>query len=152
MQSIGKLAQAIRERLATMVKQQRLWMRVRQLSRAEKDYIAATCRRFIDERLKPRFLPEVRPTEFNYPVDLHGRWRGRSYSFLTRYRSGFSENLGEEFDAPFARLDHIEEKVGRVVFDVMWPRHTGRFLPLRSEATLEEAFAIIAEEGLLWPI
>lgn len=134
-----------------MAKQQRVWMRVRQLSREEKADIDAACRRFIDERLKPRFLGEVRPTEFNYPVDLHGRWRGRSYSFLTRYRSGFVENRGVEFDAPFARLDHVEEKLERVLFDVMWPRHTGRFWPLRSDVTLDEAFAIIEKEGLLWP-
>ena len=95
--------------------------------------------------------PEIRPTEFNYPVDLHGRWRGRSYSFLTAIGSGFAENLGEEFDAPFVRLDHVEEKLDRLLFDVMWPRHTGRFWPLRSDVTLEEAFAIIEEEGLLWP-
>ena len=92
-----------------------------------------------------------RPTEFNYAVDLHGRWRGRSYSFLTRYRSGFAENLGEEFDAPFARLDHDEEKFDCVLFDVMWPRHTGRFWPLLTGATLEEAFAFIEKDGLLWP-
>jgi len=152
MRSIGKLARAIRERPAAMAKTRRVWMRVRHLSREEKDDIAAACRRFIDERLRPRFLPEIRPTEFNYPVDLHGRWRGRSFSFLTRHRSGFAENLGEEFDAPFARLDHDEERLDRIVFDVMWPRHTGRFWPLRSDVTLEEAFAIIAEEGLLWPI
>ena len=134
-----------------MAKRQRVWMRVRQLSPKEKDDLAAACKRFIDERLTPRFLPEVRPTGFNYPVALHGRWRGRSYSFLTRYRSGFADNLGEEFDAPFARLDHVEEKFDRVAFDVMWRRHTGRFWPLRSDVTLEEAFAIIETEELLWP-
>jgi hypothetical protein len=135
-----------------MAKQQRVWMRVRQLSRQEKEEIAAACQRFIDEHLKPRFLSEIRPTEFNYPVDLHGRWRGRSFSFFTRYRSGFPENLGEEFDAPLARLDHVEEKVDRVLFDVMWPRHTGRFWPLLMGATLEAAFAFIEKDGLLWPM
>ena len=50
-----------------------------------------------------------------------------------------------------ARLDHDEEKLDRVLFDVMWPRHTGRFWPLRWQVTLEEAFAIIEKEGLLWP-
>ena len=31
----------------------------------------------------------------------------RRYRFIQRYRSGFPDNLGEEFDAPFARLDWI---------------------------------------------
>lgn len=132
-----------------MAKTQRVWVRV--LNRKQKEDIAAACQSFIAECLTPRFLPAIRPTQFNYPVALHGRWRGRSYSFLTRYRSGFPDNLNEEFDAPFARLDHVEEKLDRIVFDLMWPRHTGKFWPLRSGLTLEEALAHIETEELLWP-
>jgi hypothetical protein len=45
--------------------------------------------------------PVIRPTEFNYAVDICGKWRGTRYRFIQRYRSGFPENLGEEFDALF---------------------------------------------------
>jgi hypothetical protein len=76
-------------------------------SEAERARVTAACERFIDEFLKPRFLPSIRPTEFNYPVDILGKWHGAKYRFIQRYRSGFPENLGEEFDAPFARLDWI---------------------------------------------
>ena len=41
-----------------------------------------------------------------------------------RYRSGFPENLGEEFDAPFARLDWIACDT----FDFPWHRHTRRMV------------------------
>ena len=76
-------------------------------SEAERARVTAACERFIDEFLKPRFLPSIRPTEFNYPVDILGKWHGAKYRFIQRYRSGFPENLGEEFDAPFRspRLD-----------------------------------------------
>jgi hypothetical protein len=43
--------------------------------------------RFITKVLKPRFLPEIRPTEWNYPVDILGRWHGNRYRFIQRYRS-----------------------------------------------------------------
>lgn len=43
----------------------------------EKAAIAAVCERFIAEVLKPRFLPKIVPTEFNYPVDIRGKWHGR---------------------------------------------------------------------------
>ena len=72
-----------------------------------KALVSAACQTFIEEVLKPRFLPAIRPTRFNYPINIHGKWRGRSYSFITRYRSGFPENLGEEFDSAFTRLDWI---------------------------------------------
>ena len=55
--------------------------------------------------LKPRFLPTINPTQFNYPIDIRGKWHGNRYRFVQRYRSGQPETLGEEFDAPFTRLD-----------------------------------------------
>src|SRR5271156_5727742 len=89
-------------------------------SEAERARVTAACERFIDEFLKPRFLPSIRPAEFNYPVDILGKWHGAKYCFIQRYRSGFPENLGEEFDAPFARLDGISPDR----FDIQWHRHT----------------------------
>src|SRR3546814_11724950 len=97
------------------------------LEAPEKAHITATCERFITDVLKPRFLPVVRPTEFNYPVDIEGKWHGTRYRFLQRYRSGFADNRGEEFDAPFVRLDWIAPDR----FNIQWPRHTGAW---RSEA------------------
>jgi len=68
------------------------------LSAAEKSAVTAACQHLIDDFLKPRFLPTIRPTQFNYPVDILGKWHGTKYRFIQRYRSGFPENLGEEFD------------------------------------------------------
>ena len=76
-------------------------------SEAEKISVTAACEPLITNFMKPRFLSEIRPTQFNYPVDILGKWRGAQYRFIQRYRSGFADNLGEEFDAPFARLDWI---------------------------------------------
>jgi len=135
-----------------VAKRERRWIRVKSLSKEEKSIIAATCDRFIAEVLKPRFLSEVRPTEFNYPVDIFGKWRGSKYSFVTRYRSGFPENSGEEFDAPFTRLDHVEERLDETRFDVMWRRHTGQWWRLHNAVTLNEALRLIETEPLLQPV
>jgi hypothetical protein len=91
-------------------------------SEAEKARVTAACEHLIAEFMKPRFLPEIQPTQFNYPVDILGKWRGAQYRFIQRYRSGFPDNLGEEFDAPFARLDWIS----RDRFDLQCHRHTGQ--------------------------
>ncbi len=40
------------------------------LSGPEKAVITATCQRFVDEVLKPKFLPAIRATQFNYPIDI----------------------------------------------------------------------------------
>lgn len=47
-------------------------MKALPLSTAEKAGITATCQAFIDTMLKPRFLPAVTPTQFNYPIDIQG--------------------------------------------------------------------------------
>ena len=92
------------------------------ISEAEKVAVTAACQRFIDEILKPRFLPVIRPTQFNYPIDIHGKWRGTRYRFIQRYRSGIPETLNEEFDSPFAALDWV----ARDRFDIqLCLGHTG---------------------------
>jgi hypothetical protein len=127
----------------------RVWTKA--LKAEEKAKIAAVCEQFIADTLKPRFLPEIRPTEFNYPVDIFGRWRGGKYSFIVRYRSGFPDNSGEEFDSAFTRLDHVEEHLLETRFDVMWHRHTGQWYRLYASATLEEALRSIETDGFLHP-
>ena len=120
-------------------------------SEAEKISVTAACEHLITDFMKPRFLSEIQPTQFNYPVDILGKWRGAQYRFIQRYRSGFPDNLGEEFDAPFARLDWI----GRGRFDIQWHRHTGQWFRLHNSMTLVEAIAAIAAikaDGHLHPL
>lgn len=121
------------------------------LSPTEKAAIGAVCQRFIAETLKPRFLPEIVPSPFNYPIDILGKWRGNRYSFMTRYRSGSPETLGEEFDSAFTRLDHVEECVSETRFDVMWHRHTGQWYRLHLSVTLTDALHLIETEPPLQP-
>jgi hypothetical protein len=132
-----------------MARRQGIW--VKMLTAADKAAIAARCDRFIAEVLKPRFLPEVRPTQFNYPIDILGKWRGSNYSFITRYRSGFPENRGEEFDEPFTRLDHAGEHRAEVRFNVMWRRHTGQWQLIYPAVSLDEALRSIETDMFLQP-
>ena len=122
-------------------------MRSTSLSASEKDTITATCQAFIDTVLKPRFLPTITPTPFNYPVDIQGKWHGSKYRFLQRYRSGFDDNRGDEFDAPFVRLDWI----GPDRFVVQWHRHTGQWFRVHQNLSLKAALDAIISNGLLHP-
>lgn len=114
----------------------------------EKQMIVAACEAFIADVLKPRFLPEVRPTEWNYVIDIHGAWAAGRYRFMQRYRSGMAHNSGEEFDAPFARIDRI----GPDRFDIYWMRHTGKWWRLHVGVTLAEALHILETDGVLHPV
>jgi hypothetical protein len=42
-------------------------------SAAEKSAVTSVCQNLIDDFLKPRFLPTIRSTQFNYPIDYPGK-------------------------------------------------------------------------------
>ena len=115
---------------------------------AEKREIVAACEAFIRDALKPRFLPEIRPTEWNYVVDIHGAWAAGRYRFIQRYRSGMEDNRGEEFDAPFARID----RMGRDRFDIYWMRCTGKWWRVHVGVTLAKALRILEADEILHPV
>jgi len=100
------------------------------------------------EFLRPQFLPENRPTSFNYPGAITGKWHGDKYRFLQRFRSDDLDALDPEFDAPFARLEYV----GRDCFDVSWHRHTGEWFCLYRSVSLTEALRLIETDGHLHPV
>ena len=101
----------------------------------QKQAIIAACEALIRDKLKPRDLPEVTPTAWNYPVDINGAYAGGRYRFIVRYRSGFEHNTGQEFDRSFARID----RMGPDNFDVHCMWHTGQWWRLREGLTLADA-------------
>jgi hypothetical protein len=115
---------------------------------SEKLAIIAACDKFINEVLKPRFLPEIVPTDFNYPIDICGKWHGGRYRFIQRFRSDGHHTLNGEFEASFARLDYV----GRGLFDVVWHRHTARWFRLYRALPLTEALRCIERDGHLHPV
>ena len=134
-----------------MAKSVSRWVRVKPLTPDEKAQIGARLDAFIAETLVPRFLPKIRPTEWNYPIDLHGKWRGSKYSFIIRYRSSWPDNLGEEFDSPWLRFDHDDEHFAEPRFYIFWMRHTGKWWPLHYSVPLEVALHLIEIDGILQP-
>jgi hypothetical protein len=108
-------------------------------SAGEKLAITAACEKFIADVLKPRFLPEIRPTEFNYPIAIYGKWHGNNYRFITRFRSDDLRLDEPEFEEPFARLEYVS----RDRFDLSYHRHTGEWLCLFQRVALSEALELM---------
>jgi len=115
---------------------------------AEKRAIAATCDAFIASVLVPRFLTEIRPSDFNYPIALYGKWPGNAYRFIQRWRTSGKHGPVEEFEQPFTRITYL----GPDRFDLFWFRHTGQWWPMRKGLTLAEALTEIETNGVLHPI
>jgi hypothetical protein len=115
---------------------------------SEKTAITAACERFIADVLKPRYLPRIEPTSFNYPVDIYGKWHGNKYRLIQRFRSDRPDAIVPEFDAPFARLEYV----GRDRFDLSYYRHTGEWYCLYQSVPLAEALKLIENDGHLHPM
>jgi hypothetical protein len=113
----------------------------------EKLAIGETCEKIVSDIFIPHCLPTVTPSDFNYPIKISGGWYGQSYRFATRYRSGFPENLGEEFDAPFSRI----EFVARDRANLAYFRHTGQWWTIFHAMPTAEALAEISSNKLFWP-
>jgi len=109
----------------------------------EKQAIIAACDKFVSEILKPRFLPSIRPTKFNYPIDLYGKWHGGRCRFIERFRSDRRDAIEPEYEYAFARLDYLAS----ARFDVMWHRHTGQWWRLYHSVSLAEALGCIERDG-----
>jgi hypothetical protein len=56
--------------------------------------------------------------------------------------------LGEEFDAPFARLDWISPDR----FDIQWHRYTGEWFRLHRGLNLVKAIETLGSDGILHPV
>jgi hypothetical protein len=94
-------------------------------SASEKAVIVAACEAFIGDVLKPRFLPQIRPTQWNYVIDIHGAWAAGRY-----------------------RID----RMGPDRFDIYWMRHTGKWWRLHVSVTLAEAIRILETDEVLHPV
>jgi hypothetical protein len=143
----------VRKRIKDMARAKQ-WMARAQAARpdlpheAEKQTIIAACEAFIRDVLRPRFLPEVTPTAWNYVIDIHGASAAGRYRFMQRRRSGMEHNLGFEFDAPFARID----RMGPDRFDIHWMRHTGQWWRVHEGVTLAEALRLLVTDPVLHPV
>jgi hypothetical protein len=109
---------------------------------SEKESIIRACEQFITNVLKPQFLPEIKPTEFNYPIDMHGKWHNGAYRFIQRFKTDRSDSIVPEFDAPFARLEYVSPNC----FNLSYHRYTGEWVCIFRAISLEEALQSIATE------
>ncbi|MBM7073683.1 hypothetical protein JQC92_16865 [Shewanella sp. 202IG2-18] len=106
-------------------------------STAFKNKISAEAAPFIEELKLKCVLPENVNDQFNYLIDIYGRWRGRYFYFCGKYHSPGPNAISPEFETKFARLEYM----GEDNFNLAYMRHTGQWFELFQEQTLEQCFA-----------
>ena len=97
----------------------------------------------IQSVLKPTHVkPAPKDPQFNYIVDIYAKWHRSYFYFCAVYRCPFPDRLSEFFESRFARLEYA----GDGAFNLSFMRHTGQWLELFANLTLEECLESIKSE------
>jgi hypothetical protein len=102
----------------------------------------------IESVLKPRHVKEPEPDpQFNYIVDLYTKWYHSYFYFCSRYACPGPYALSPFFEDKFARLEYT----GNDRFNVSFMRHTGQWVEIFTDQTLDECLAAVRDDPWFHP-
>lgn len=90
------------------------------------------------EHIKP---PPVN-AHFNYIVDIYSKWSQSCFYFCATYRCPSPNAISEFFESRFARLKYM----GNDRFSLSYMRHTGQWIELFNDLTLDNCLESIRDE------
>jgi hypothetical protein len=98
--------------------------------------------------LQPRYIqPPPENPQFNYIVDLYGKWYQRYFYFCATYRVPGPDAAVSGFEAKFARLEYA----GAQCFHLAFEQHTGQWVELYRSLPLDECLTAIQDEPFFMP-
>jgi len=135
-----------------MAKSQKQWIWVKakpsKVPDALKQELSVKANALVEEYIRPKHVkPAPKNPRFNYIEDIFTKWRGRYFYFMAKYASPAPNHISPFFEVGFARLEFI----GDNRFDLAYFRHTGKWWPVFSELTIDEALNLVRSEGLFNP-
>ena len=103
----------------------------------------------VESVLKPRHVKEPEPDpQFNYIVDIYTKWYRSYFYFCSRYACPGPYALSPFFEDKFARMEYI----GSGRFNVAFMRHTGQWVEIFTDLTLDECLASGSRRSLVSPV
>jgi hypothetical protein len=97
----------------------------------------------IQSILKPKHIkPPPKDTRFNYIVDIYSKWYQSYFYFCAIYRCPAPNRISEFFESRFARLEYV----GNETFGLSYMRHTGQWIELFTNLSLDECLESIRNE------
>ena len=137
-----------------MAKSQRGWYRVEEkqvkpkVPAAIKAELKAKADMMIETVLKPMHVkPKELNSNWNYITDICCKWHGAYFYFYAIYASDHEDAISPTFESKFARIEYIgENQVG-----ISFMRHTGTFIELQHDISMEACLEAISEGGWFTP-
>ena len=85
--------------------------------------------------------------QFNYIADIYSKWHGGSFYFCAKYASPGPNAIEPFFESRFARFQYA----GNGRFNLSYMRHTGKWLEIYQEVSLDEALSSIKDDPYFHP-
>jgi hypothetical protein len=102
----------------------------------------------IETVLKPKYIqPPPENPQFNYIVDIYGKWYHRYFYFCATYCVPGPNTTVLSFEAKFARMEYA----GNNRFHLAFMRHTGQWVELYTGLSLDECLAAIRDDPFFQP-
>ncbi len=102
----------------------------------------------IETVLKPKHVqPPPTDNDFNYIVDLFSKWYRHYFYFCAKYCSPGPNAISPFFETKFARMEYV----GGNRFNLSFMRHTGEWIEIYPNSSLDECLTIIQNDSLFDP-
>ncbi len=101
----------------------------------------------INELKKEHIKGKNSNNDYNYIVDIYFKWVRNRFYLCSKYNCPSSSAIFPSFESKFARLEYY----GDNNFQLFYLRHTGEWINLYQNITLEKVFKKIIEDPCFIP-
>ncbi|GCF11887.1 DUF3024 domain-containing protein [Dictyobacter arantiisoli] len=113
-----------------------------------KTEVTTKANELIEKVLKPQHIqPPPDNPQFNYIIDIYGKWYQRYFYLCATYRVPYPNATVPSFEAKMARMEYAGENH----FHLSFMRHTGQWVELYTDVSLDEGLASIRDEPFFFP-
>ena len=118
------------------------------VSDSTKRAVEAKARDLIESYLRPNNVKPPPPdAQFNYIVDVTTKWHGKYFYFSAKYHCPGPNAITPSFESKYARLEYR----GKERFALSFVRHTGEWIELYPNLTIDECLSPIKDEPFFQP-
>jgi len=110
--------------------------------------VTTAAEKLVGTFLKPQFVETPSKNEqFNYIVDIYTKWYRNYFYFLTKYACPGPNAISPFFEVKFARLEYV----GNERFNLSFMRHTGKWLEIHHNLSLNECLESLQNDPIFQP-
>ena len=113
-----------------------------------KTEVQTTANELVETVLKPKYIkPPSEDERLNYIVDIYTKWYRSYFYFCAKYHCPGPNAIAPSFEDKFARLEYV----GEDSFNLSYMRHTGKWVEIHIDLSMDECLAVVKDDPLFHP-